>query len=291
MTTPLLAVLDLTMRFGGVVALNQVTFDVTRGSVTALIGPNGAGKTTVFNCITGFYRASAGRIRLHGTNGHEVDLIKILGGALEGRDLLHPGRLAERLYYKMFGGAYLATRAGVVRTFQNVRLFKEMTVMENLLVAQRHRLHDGVVAGLLQTPSYRRAEEEAVERGWYWLDFFGLSREGNRLAGVLPYGQQRRLEIARALCVEPRLLCLDEPAAGLNPNETRELSGLIRQLRDERGLTVCLIEHDMGLVMEISDHVVVLDHGQVIARGTPRAVRDDPVVLEAYLGAPEEEAA
>lgn len=286
----LLTVRDLTMRFGGLLALNQVSFVVPRGSVTALIGPNGAGKTTVFNCITGFYQATAGHIRLHGSHGQEVDLLRILGGVpLRVADWLRPKALAAHWYYKMFGGASLITRAGVVRTFQNVRLFKEMTVMENLLVAQRHRVHCGVVAGLVRSPAFQRAEAHAVDCAWAWLERFGMQDDANRLAGELPYGRQRRLEIARALCVEPQLLCLDEPAAGLNPNETRELSGLIRQIRDEYGVTVCLIEHDMGLVMDISDHVVVLDHGQVIASASPREVRDDPVVLEAYLGLPVEE--
>ncbi|MBF0296672.1 MAG: ATP-binding cassette domain-containing protein [Magnetococcales bacterium] len=286
----MLTVRELCMRFGGVMALNRVGFDVAAGSVTALIGPNGAGKTTVFNCITGFYKASSGQIRLRGQTG-EIDLIAILGEPLHVGDAWQPGKLAHKIYYKMFGGAHLATRAGVVRTFQNVRLFKEMTAMENLLVAQRHRVDWRPLSGLVQSRRFRRAEAAAVERGWYWLDFFGLGEDGNRLAGELPYGRQRRLEMARAMCVEPRLLCLDEPAAGLNPRETRELSGLIRQLRDRHGVTVCLIEHDMGLVMEISDHVVVLDHGQVIATGTPREVGEDPLVLEAYLGISGEEAA
>ncbi|MBF0212208.1 MAG: ATP-binding cassette domain-containing protein [Magnetococcales bacterium] len=289
MMAALLTVRDLSMRFGGVVALNGVGFEVARGSVTALIGPNGAGKTTVFNCLTGFYRPCGGAMRLSYADGLQVDLIEILGGPFRWRDLSSPRAFGRRLYYKMFGGAALAARAGVVRTFQNIRLFKEMTAMENLLVAQRARVNNQLLAGLLESASYRRAEAEAVERAWYWLDFFRLADDGNRLAGELPYGRQRRLEIARAMCVGPRLLCLDEPAAGLNPNETRELSEWILALRRGHGVTVCLIEHDMGLVMEISDHVVVLDHGQVIASGRPERVRDDPVVLEAYLGAPGEE--
>lgn len=289
MTQPLVTVRNLTMRFGGVVALNQVEFDVNLGEITAIIGPNGAGKTTVFNCMTGFYRASEGEIHLQGVDGTQRDLIKILGGPFQSSDWTHPKAFIERVYYKLFGGAYLATRAGVVRTFQNVRLFKEMTAMENLLVAQRHRVNCHILAGLLQTKNYKNAEAMAVEQAWYWLDFFHLSEDGNRLAKELPYGHQRRLEMARALCVEPKLLCLDEPAAGLNPNETCELSGLIRQLLDEHQMTICLIEHDMGLVMGISDHVVVLDHGEVIARGTPQAIQNNPLVLEAYLGAVEEE--
>ncbi|MBF0189776.1 MAG: ATP-binding cassette domain-containing protein [Magnetococcales bacterium] len=285
----LLTVHDLTMRFGGVLALNGVGFDVRRGSVTALIGPNGAGKTTVFNCLTGFYRPSSGAIRLTDADGVSVDLIEILGGPFRRQDLRSPRAFGRRLYCKMFGGAALAARAGVVRTFQNIRLFKEMTAFENLLVAQRARVNNNLLAGLLSTRAYRDAEAEARERAWYWLDFFRLAEDGNRLAGELAYGRQRRLEIARAMCAGPRLLCLDEPAAGLNPNETRELSEWILSLRRGHGVTVCLIEHDMGLVMEISDQVVVLDHGQVIASGRPEKVRDNPVVLEAYLGVPEEE--
>ncbi|MBF0262981.1 MAG: ATP-binding cassette domain-containing protein [Magnetococcales bacterium] len=285
---PLLRVRDLTMRFGGVVALNRVGFEVAPGSVTALIGPNGAGKTTVFNCLTGFYAPSAGEMRFHAPDGVEVALHDLLGGPWRGADFASPAAFGWRLYYKMFGGAALAARAGVVRTFQNIRLFREMTVMENLLVAQRAWVNNGILSGLLATPAYRRAEAEAIERAWHWLDFFRLADDGNRLAGSLPYGRQRRLEIARAMCVEPRLLCLDEPAAGLNPSETHELAEWILALRRGHGVTVCLIEHDMGLVMEISDHVVVLDHGQVLVAGRPEVVRDDPAVLEAYLGAPEE---
>lgn len=283
----LLSVRELTMRFGGVVALNQVGFEVAQGSVTALIGPNGAGKTTVFNCITGFYRASEGEIRLHKQTGEEMDLISLLGGPLCWQDWMDPKRLMNRWYYKMFGGAYLVTRAGVVRTFQNIRLFKEMTVMENLLVAQRHRVNCGLFAGLFQTKAFCQAESEAVDRAWDWLERFGMLEDGNRLTRELPYGRQRRLEIARAMCVEPCLLCLDEPAAGLNPYETRELSDLILALRDELGVTICLIEHDMGMVMGMCDQMVVLDHGQVIAQGRPGEIRDNPVVLEAYLGVPD----
>ncbi|MBF0614235.1 MAG: ATP-binding cassette domain-containing protein [Magnetococcales bacterium] len=283
----ILSVRDLTMRFGGVVALNRVGFDVRKGSVTALIGPNGAGKTTVFNCLTGFYRPDAGAMRLMGADGVPLDLMELMGRPFQGSDWVSPRSFARRLYCKMFGGAALAARAGVVRTFQNIRLFKEMTVMENLLVAQRARVDNRMVSGIFQSSGYRRAEAEALERAWYWLDFFRLSEDGNRLAKELAYGRQRRLEMARAMCAAPRLLCLDEPAAGLNPNETRELADWILALRRGHGVTVCLIEHDMGLVMEISDHVVVLDHGQVIASGRPERVRDDPVVLEAYLGAPE----
>ena len=285
--TPLLSVDGLGMRFGGITALDRVSFAVLPGTITALIGPNGAGKTTVFNCVTGFYKATAGRIRLH-DGGDTLDLKTILGEPFQLGDFIRPAAFARRLYYKMFGGPHRVSRAGVARTFQNVRLFKEMTTLENLLVAQHARVDNNVPSGLLNSRRYRRLEAEAVARAAEWLAFFGLSADANRLAGALPYGHQRRLEIARALCTGPKLICLDEPAAGLNPQETSELSALIRRLRSQHGLTVFLIEHDMGMVMEISDHVVVLDHGEVIASGRPEAVQNDPRVLEAYLGSPEE---
>lgn len=280
---PLLEVAGLTMRFGGILALNDVGFEVRHGSISALIGPNGAGKTTVFNCLTGFYKATEGRIALH-TPRAAIDLIQILGQPFQAGDLVNPAAFANRLYYKMFGGTHRVTRAGVARTFQNVRLFKEMTAIENLLVAQHLQLNRNLVAGLLQTAAYRQSERDALERAYAWLKVFGLAEDANRLAGELPYGHQRRLEIARAMCTGPRLLCLDEPAAGLNPRETEQLSELIRQLRDEHGVTILLIEHDMGLVMRLSEHIVVLDYGEVIADGDPHTVTHHPAVLAAYLG-------
>lgn len=280
---PILEVAGLTMRFGGILALNDISFEVRRGSISALIGPNGAGKTTVFNCLTGFYRATAGQIVLHATR-ESINLIHILGEQFQAGDFVNPAACAERLYYKMFGGTHRVTRAGVARTFQNVRLFREMTSIENLLVAQHMQLNRNIVAGLLRTTAYRQSERDAVERAYAWLKAFGLATDANRLAGELPYGHQRRLEIARAMCTGPQLLCLDEPAAGLNPRETDELSVLIHQLRDEHGVTVLLIEHDMGLVMSLSEHIVVLDYGEVIADGHPQAVARHPAVLAAYLG-------
>ncbi len=280
---PLLRVEDLSVRFGGILALNRVNFSVESGSITGLIGPNGAGKTTVFNCLTGFYRSQEGRILLSGKS-HEVDLRQLLGQRLRIKDLAHPAALLDKTYYAFFGGTHLVTRAGVARTFQNIRLFSEMSVLENLLVAQHLRVNRNILAGLLQLPSFKQAELEAVDRAYEWLKIVRLEKYANHLAGSLPYGNQRRLEIARAMCTRPRLVCLDEPAAGLNPRETQELAELIRVLRQDHGATVLVIEHDMGLVMGISDHVVVLNYGQVIAADKPKRIQEDPKVLAAYLG-------
>lgn len=269
MNRPLLDVRNVTMRFGGIVANRDVSFTVQRGSVTALIGPNGAGKTTMFNCITGFYRASEGQILLDSQDG--------------------PQDLSALMTRPITGGSHLVTRAGIARTFQNIRLFREMSVVENLLVAQHRVTANNLLSGVLQTSAFRRAEREAVDRAYYWLREMNLADDANRLAGELPYGRQRRLEIARAMCTGPRLICLDEPAAGLNPSETRELSEVIKRLCTVHGQTVLVIEHDMGLVMRISNHVVVLDHGEVISDGTPGHVANDPAVIAAYLGVSEEE--
>lgn len=259
---PVLAVEQVSIRFGGLVALADVSFGMERGHITAVIGPNGAGKTTLFNCITGFYRPSSGNIVLHNAKRHY--------------------RLHRMPIHKI-------ARAGVARTYQNVRLFGGMTALENLLVAQHAFVNRHLLPGIFQTSTFRRQEQEAVERGWFWLRFMGLHEVANREAGTLPYGQQRRLELARAMASRPQLICLDEPAAGLNHQETEELNALILALKDEHAMSVLLIEHHMGVVMSISDHVVVLDHGAVISAGTPGEMQRDDRVIKAYLG--EEESA
>ncbi len=290
MSDDILRVEHLMMHFGGIKALKDVNLAVKRGSITALIGPNGAGKTTVFNCLTGFYTASGGRIELKARN-RSTNVIQVLGEPFQPTDFVNPVSFARRLYYKMFGGTHQVNRAGLARTFQNIRLFREMTVIENLLVAQHMQANRNLLAGIFNTPGYRRTEERLLESAFYWLGVVDLRDCANRLAGELSYGQQRRLEIARAMCTGPELICLDEPAAGLNPAETVALTSIIRTLRDKHGVTVLLIEHDMGMVMSISDHVIVLEHGDVIAQGKPEAIQNNQRVIAAYLGAEEEEEA
>jgi branched-chain amino acid transport system ATP-binding protein len=255
----LLEVDDVTMRFGGLVALDQISFGIRRGEILGLIGPNGAGKTTCFNAMTGVYRPTSGEVRLEG---------KALGKA----------------------SRHGITQLGIARTFQNIRLFSEMTALENVVVGTDARHKTSLLGALVRSPRHHREEKAAVEKAMALLEFVGIADRAADRAKNLPYGYQRRLEIARALATEPKLLCLDEPAAGFNPAEKEDLMGLIRTIRDD-GYTVLLIEHDMKLVMGVTDRIVVLEFGKKIAEGLPAEIRENPAVIAAYLGVPDDDVA
>lgn len=265
MSKPVLSVEHLTIRFGGLLAIDDLSFEAAPGQITALIGPNGAGKTTAFNCITGFYKPDVGRMSFNHPDG--------------------------RTHYLERMDGFRIAQAGVVRSFQNIRLFPAMSVAENLMVAQHVALMRASmfsIAGFLRLPRFLKAEREARDLARYWLEQTGLVGEADTLAGSLPYGSQRRLEIARAMCAGPKLLCLDEPAAGLNPNESLALNELLLKIRDEHKISILLIEHDMSVVMQISDRINVLEQGRLIAEGTPAEIRVNPDVIRAYLGVEDE---
>ncbi len=288
MPAPLLNVEHLTMRFGGLTAIDDVSFEAARGEITALVGPNGAGKTTLFNCITGFYRPDTGRIALLQGETEAKDIDRLTrSGRRHGRFGPADICLLERM-----SNSEIARRARVARTFQNIRLFTGMTALENLIVARHNQLMAAsgyTILSLLGIGSYHAAEKAAVETAKYWLAKIGLSERADDAGGSLSYGAQRQLEIARAMMTEPVLLCLDEPAAGLNAAESAKLNALLRDIRDTHGTSILLIEHDMSVVMTISDHVIVLDYGRKIADGTPSAIRCDEHVIAAYLGVEDEE--
>ncbi len=261
MSEKLLDVQNLTMKFGGLIAIDNLSFSAKKDHITSIIGPNGAGKTTVFNCLTGFYKATAGSMFLNKEN-NKMDL-------------------------KKFSDFKVAQKAGVARTFQNIRLFPQMSVLENMMVAQHNKLMTASgfsILGLINSKSYLQKEKEAMEISKYWLDIIGLTNRADDNAGDLPYGDQRKLEIVRAMCIEPHLLCLDEPAAGLNAKESAELNKLLKFIKNDKKTGILLIEHDMSVVMGISDHVVVLNYGKKIFEGTAQETKNSPEVIEAYLG-------
>ena len=280
----ILSIKGLSINFGGILALDDVSFDVKNSTITSLIGPNGAGKTTLFNCVTGFYRATSGELIFQSKKG-EMNIGEVLGERLLLADCCNPMRFVKKLKHKVFGGVHIVVQGGLARTFQNIRLFRGMTVIENLLVAQHDSLNRNLISGVFGSKDYKKKEKKAISKAYEILDLLQMSEDANKISSSLPYGKERKIEIARALCCNnPSVICLDEPAAGLNTPETAELSQTIQNLRDKMGITIFLIEHDMSMVMEISDYVVVLDHGKTITQGKPGIVKNDPKVIEAYLG-------
>jgi len=283
MNATILRVEHLMMHFGGIKALNDVNLEVQRGSITALIGPNGAGKTTVFNCLTGFYRASGGNILFNARN-KTTNVIQVLGQKFQPGDWLNPAQLGQRLFYKMFGGTHLVNRAGLARTFQNIRLFNSMTVLENVMVGLDHSSHYSLLEAALHIGRYFPAERAARAKAMALLDYIGIAEYANMQATNLSYGNQRKVEIARALATGPKLLLLDEPAAGMNPKETEDLASLIFRMRKDYQLSVLLIEHDMPFVNALCERVMVLEYGKPLFSGLMSDAIQHPEVISAYLG-------
>lgn len=255
---PVLEVKDLSQDFGGLRALNELSLTVNSGEIVALIGPNGAGKTTFFNCVTGIYTPTEGQMFLHNASGDK----QLLNGKKP----------------------HLITAMGMARTFQNIRLFSEMTVLENVMIGRHCRTKAGIFGAIVRDGRTRREEQDCIDRSYELLELVKLQDFWNETANNLPYGAQRRLEIARAMATEPRMLLLDEPAAGMNPQETNELKELVCSIRDNQQLSILLIEHDMGMVMSLSDRIYVMEYGSCIATGTPAEIRTNPRVIKAYLG-------
>ncbi len=286
MKDTILSIKDLSIRFGGIKALNNVSFDIKKGAIHSLIGPNGAGKTTVFNCCTGFYRPTSGSITFESKNG-PVSIDDLVSNKFVTRDYVNPYYLTKKIWSKMFSGSHQVCLAGMARTFQNIRLFREMTVVENLLVALHQHQNWNLGSGVLNLKAHQTSERNVVEKAYFWLERLKLDGDAQTLAGQLPYGKTRKLELARSMCTDPLIICLDEPAAGLNANETEELNAVIRSLRDDFKITVFLIEHDMRMIMKISDSIVVIDHGEIIAQGNSHEIQNNEKVIEAYLGVEE----